>query len=105
MKCQKCLKDFPEERFIHEHHLIPISLNKMLLKKHKQKFPEMGEEEYKERCEILETIPLCEKCHHIIHNMIPKQIFKFVSEEKKEICLKELKKFTQWWLKNDPTTT
>ena len=41
---------------------------------------------------------LCKKCHDIWHNMVPKFIFKFVPEDKKENCRKYIKHMCDWWV-------
>lgn len=44
-------------------------------------------------------IPLCEKCHNILHLQIGAIIFSFVNN--KESCIKEVKNFTLKKTKND----
>ena len=41
---------------------------------------------------------LCQKCHDIWHYMLPKFIFKFVPEEKKEDCRQYIKKMCDWFI-------
>ena len=74
MKCDKCLKDFPE-REIHEHHIHPRFMDN---KKGSGK-----------------KIYLCEKCHNILHLTIPAVLWTFIKEEDKQNAINVVKFFTE----------
>lgn len=71
MKCEKCKKDF-EEKDIHEHHLHPRFMDN-------KKGDGM-------------KIYLCEKCHNILHLIIPVLLWGYI--EDKDRAIKSVKKFT-----------
>lgn len=83
MKCSHCQNDF-EENLIEEHHLVPRFMDN----------PKgNGMKMY-----------LCEKCHTILHLMIPKIIWQFVDE--KNDCINSVVKFTlNYCNKNGNTAT
>ena len=83
MRCNKCNKEF-EERLIHEHHNHPRFMDnqKGLGKK----------------------TNLCDKCHNIIHLIIPSIIWKYIPEDKKQICISEVIKFTEHFRSRDGDT-
>jgi hypothetical protein len=73
MICQKCKKDFPEKE-IHEHHIHP-------------RFMENKKGDGRK-------IYLCEKCHNILHLLIPTIIWGYIPNNKKDICIKEVINFS-----------
>ena len=73
MKCSKCKNDF-EERKIQSHHKHP-------------KFMDNPKG-------IGLQINMCEKCHNILHKIIPAIIWRFVPEDKKQKCLEAVIKYT-----------
>jgi len=75
MECEKCKKDFPENE-IHEHHLHPRFMDN-------KKGNGM-------------KIYLCEKCHNILHSIIPSILWNFV--EKKDDCINSILNFTERWV-------
>ena len=77
MKCQKCDLDF-EERLIHEHHKHPRFMNN-----------KKGEGM---------KIYLCEKCHNILHLLIPKIIWEYLDENQKKDCIDNILNFTKRYL-------
>ena len=76
MKCQRCKLDF-EESQIHEHHIHPRFMDN---KKGD------GMKAY-----------LCEKCHNILHLLIPTILYRNVPN--KESCIREVISFTKNWVK------
>lgn len=78
MLCQKCKKDF-EERKIHEHHIHPRFMSN----------PKGdGKKVY-----------LCEKCHNILHNIIPSILYKYIPN--KELCIRNIINFTEGWMNDN----
>jgi len=73
MKCDKCQKDFPE-REIHEHHIHPRFMDN--------------------KKGLGMKIWLCEKCHNILHQIIPSIIWKYVLDDWKQICKDDVTNFT-----------
>jgi len=73
MKCDKCLKDFPE-REIHEHHIHPRFMDN--------------------KNGLGMKINLCEKCHNILHQIIPSIIWKYILDDWKQICIDDVTNFT-----------
>jgi len=41
---------------------------------------------------------LCTKCHSILHNIIPKLIWKSIPEEEKQKVRNKIKSFSLWWI-------
>jgi len=76
MKCQHCKKDFLEKE-IHEHHTHPRFMDNK---------KGLGKKVY-----------LCEKCHNILHSIIPSIIWRIVYN--KERCIEEVKKYTDDYIK------
>ncbi|RPI76044.1 MAG: hypothetical protein EHM47_00975 [Ignavibacteriales bacterium] len=76
MKCEKCKLDFGEKD-IHEHHIHPRFMNN---KKGNGK-----------------KIYLCEKCHNILHLLIPTIIWKHIEIEDKTQTIDAVLKFTEDW--------
>lgn len=74
LKCNKC-GETPEnkESLIHNNHIVP-------------KF--MGGTDKEGR------VPLCKKHHDILHNIIPSIIWKYVPENARADCIKEVVRFT-----------
>ncbi len=77
MNCDKCKKDF-EEKDIHEHHLHPRFMDN-------KKGDGM-------------KIYLCEKCHNILHLIIPSIIWRYVSYKDKAI--NSVIEFTKGYVKD-----
>jgi len=73
MKCNSCSKEF-EEKQIEEHHIHPKFMDN--IKGYGKK------------------IPLCKKCHIILHLKIPSIIWKYLSTNAKNKCITEIKDFT-----------
>lgn len=73
MICSKCNDDFPEHQ-IDCHHKHPKFMDNK-----KGDGPQIN---------------LCKKCHHILHNKIPAIIWKYIREDKKEDCIKEVIRYT-----------
>jgi len=69
MKCSRCNDDFPEHQ-IDCHHEHP-------------KFMDNTKG-------IGSQINLCKKCHNRIHLIIPSIIWKYINDDKKEDCIKEV---------------
>lgn len=44
---------------------------------------------------------LCKKHHHILQNIIPSVIFKFLKNYQKEECKLEVKDYTKKWLEKE----
>ena len=78
MICQKCKKEF-EEKDIQEHHLHPKFMDNP---------SGLGKKVY-----------LCEKCHNILHLLIPSIIFKSVYD--KSLVTKEVINFTMRWVSDN----
>ena len=77
MKCDRCKKDFCEHN-IQEHHIHP-------------KFMDNPKGDGKK-------FYLCEKCHNILHLIIPSIIWKYVVlKREKERCINEVLGFTKRW--------
>jgi hypothetical protein len=76
MICQKCKKEF-EEKEIHKHHIHPRFMNN-----------KKGEGI---------KIYLCEKCHNILHLIIPKIIWECLNEKQKKDCINNVLNFTEKW--------
>lgn len=77
MKCKKCQIDFPENE-IHEHHIQPRFMNNSKGNGIK--------------------IYLCKKCHDILHQIIPSIIWKYVSPENEEKCIKNVISFSERYI-------
>jgi len=77
MICDKCKKDF-EEKDIHEHHIHPRFMDN-------KKGDGM-------------KIYLCEKCHNILHLIIPSIIWRYVSYKDKAI--NSVIEFTKGYVKD-----
>ena len=71
--CVKCNQD----GYLHVHHVIPKSMG--------------GDDEG-------EMILLCQDCHRTLHNMLPAQIFEFVSDKRQVDCLLKIQSFTHWFI-------
>lgn len=41
---------------------------------------------------------LCKKCHDIWHNMLPKFIWKWVPDDKKNGAKAEIRRMCDWWV-------
>ena len=80
MRCDNCKKDFPEN-LIHEHHIHPRFMDN-------PKGDGM-------------KIPLCKKCHDILHKIIPTIIWKFVPLIYKQQCIDAVIDFTNKYIKKD----
>ena len=76
MKCEKCKLDF-EERQIHEHHIHPRFMDNK---------KGLGMKIY-----------LCEKCHNILHLLIPTILYRHILL--KETCVNDVINFTENWVK------
>jgi len=74
MKCQFYSKEFNEED-IQEHHIHPRFMNN-----------KNGDGK---------KVYLCEKCHNILHLIIPSLIWIFIKEEDKPKIINLIKKFTE----------
>jgi len=74
MICQHCKKDFKESE-IHEHHIIPRFMNN------------------KKGDGI--KINLCEKCHNILHLIIPSLYWNILTEEQKIKAKRAVFSFTK----------
>jgi hypothetical protein len=46
-------------------------------------------------------MPLCKKCHEILHKMILSIVWKYIPENYKDICKKDVRIFSEEWMKND----
>jgi len=77
MICDKCKKDF-EEKNIHEHHIHPRFMDN-----------KKGEGM---------KIYLCERCHHILHLMIPSILWRYIPNKKE--CIEAVKIFTKRTMEN-----
>jgi len=82
MRCQKCHKDF-EEYEIQEHHVHPRFMDN------------------KKGDGI--KIQLCERCHNILHNIIPSILYPYVND--KGLCIRRVINFTEKWIKEDDNKT
>ena len=71
IECRKC----GSRKNIHLHHKIPLCIG--------------GKD-------IDGRVYLCDKCHHILHNMLPKVIMQHV--EKKEECRLHVLRTTNWFV-------
>jgi len=80
MKCQKCKKDFPE-REIQEHHIHPRFMDN--------------------KKGLGMKVQLCEKCHNILHSIIPSIIWRYVLEDWKNICIDDVISFTKKYIKDE----
>jgi hypothetical protein len=78
MQCDKCKRDF-EEKEIHEHHIHP-------------RFMDNPRGDGKK-------IYLCERCHNILHNMIPSILYKFILDKQRSIW--EVINFTERWINDN----
>ena len=65
---------------IHLHHIIPKSLGGK----------DLNEDGSSNR------IYLCKECHEKIHNIMPKLIWSFIPEEKRESAKETIRKYTAW---------
>ena len=82
MNCQKCKRNF-EEREIHEHHIHPRFMDNP--KGHGMK------------------VYLCEKCHNILHNIIPSILYRYIPN--KQMSIRNVINFTEKWVKEDDNKT
>lgn len=69
MKCSHCKKDFEESK-IHEHHIHPRFMDNP------------------KGCGM--KIYICEKCHNIVHLIIPKFIWEELTNIQREIITKKI---------------
>jgi len=74
--CKKCGYDEDESK-IHLHHIVPKSLG---------------------GTDLNGRIYLCEKCHHIWHNMLPKIIWDYVPKKERGWALRGLQQKMDWWV-------
>lgn len=73
MKCDRCGNEFEDSK-IHEHHIHPRFMDNK---------NGIGKKMY-----------LCEKCHNILHLLIPNVVWKYIPAEKKQDCINEVKQFS-----------